>query len=144
MQIFLPYKSPLQTAKCLDKRRLNKQIIECHQIMKAIKGETKAWKNLPICKMYCDNIDFIIAYTETLEAFKSNSPKVKELDNKALFLLPSFITDEYYDVMKRRLYTKDKNYYSQFAQLGECEYNLYFVNGQWYKYINGVKIKILA
>ena len=139
MQIFLPYKSPLETAKCLDKRRLNKQIIECHQIMRAINGETKAWQNHPICKMYSNHLSFVSAYTETLEAYKNNSPKIEAINEKALSLLPSFITDEYCDVMKRRLYTKDKNYYSQFAEYGECEYNLYFVDGEWRKYVNGVR-----
>ena len=36
MQIFIPYPSPIDVAKCLDPRRLNKQILECDQIMKAI------------------------------------------------------------------------------------------------------------
>ena len=44
--------SPIETAKCLDPRRLNKQIIECKQILKAIDGETKAWANHPATKMY--------------------------------------------------------------------------------------------
>ena len=38
MQIFLPLPSCLQTAKQLDKRRLNKQIIEAAQIIRSIDG----------------------------------------------------------------------------------------------------------
>lgn len=41
MQIFLPSPSCLQTARQLDKRRLNKQIIEAAQILRAIDGESR-------------------------------------------------------------------------------------------------------
>lgn len=40
MQVFTPYPEPFKTADCLDSRRLNKQIIECRQILAAIKGES--------------------------------------------------------------------------------------------------------
>lgn len=39
MQVFLPSPDCLQTAAQLDKRRLNKQIIEAGQILRAIDGE---------------------------------------------------------------------------------------------------------
>ena len=52
MQIFLPYKDVFETAKCLDNRRLNKQIIECRQILDAIDENSKASCNHPIVKMY--------------------------------------------------------------------------------------------
>ena len=42
MQIFLPYKDIFETAKCLDIKRLNKQIIECEQILNTIDGESRA------------------------------------------------------------------------------------------------------
>ena len=51
MQIFLPYKDIFKTAECFDNRRLNKQIIECQQILDAIDGST-SWCNHPIVKMY--------------------------------------------------------------------------------------------
>lgn len=141
MQIFLPYASPLATAECLDRRRLNKQVIECRQIMRAISGETKAWRNHPICRMYSGSLDFVSAYTQTLEYYRDGDMRRAIAMNRlALHRLPKFVTDEYCNVMKRRLYTKDNNHYSQFSHLGECEYNLYFVNGVWYKYINGKKL----
>jgi hypothetical protein len=37
MQVFI-VGSPLETAKALDNRRLNKQIIECQQILDALNG----------------------------------------------------------------------------------------------------------
>ena len=39
MQVFI-IGTPFETAKSLDKKRLNKQIIECKQILKAIDGES--------------------------------------------------------------------------------------------------------
>ena len=36
MQVFVPYKNPLECAAVLDDRLLNKQIIECRQILAAV------------------------------------------------------------------------------------------------------------
>lgn len=41
MQVFTPYPQPFACADCLDPRRLNKQIIECKQILAAIRGESQ-------------------------------------------------------------------------------------------------------
>lgn len=46
MQVFI-VGSPLYTAKSLDKRRLNKQIIEYRQILDAIKGKARHGKIIP-------------------------------------------------------------------------------------------------
>ncbi len=43
--------------------------------------------------------------------------------------------------MKRRLYTKDNNYYSQWKDLGESDVNFYYVDGNWLHYKNGKLIK---
>ena len=43
--------------------------------------------------------------------------------------------------MKRRLYTKDKNYYNQWSELGESNINYYFVDNQWLLYENGKLIQ---
>lgn len=69
MQIFLPYLNIIEVAECLDKRRLHKQIVECKQIIKAIKGETEAWSNHPIVKMYKNNLEFVQAYLNILEIY---------------------------------------------------------------------------
>lgn len=69
MQIFLPYTDIIEVAECLDNRRLHKQIVECKQIIKAITGESEAWKNHPIVKMYKDNVDFVYAYLSILERY---------------------------------------------------------------------------
>lgn len=41
MQTFLPYKSFVKSAACLDMRRLGKQRVEAKQILMALTGESK-------------------------------------------------------------------------------------------------------
>ena len=55
---------------------------------------------------------------------------------------PEFHTDEYFKQMKRRLYTKDNNHYSQYKDLGESDINWYYVNNEWLYYKNGKRISI--
>ena len=52
MQTFLPYADFAKSAACLDNKRLNKQIVECKQILMALNGETQAWKNHPAVLMW--------------------------------------------------------------------------------------------
>jgi hypothetical protein len=55
---------------------------------------------------------------------------------------PPFHTQEYLNQMKRRLYTKNREHYKQWAELGESEQNYYYVDGEWRVYENGKRIKI--
>lgn len=53
MQTFLPYPSFTLSAICLDNKRLNKQILECDQILNALApGSTSGWRNHPAVKMW--------------------------------------------------------------------------------------------
>ena len=36
---------------------------------------------------------------------------------------------------------KNKEHYKQFAEYGESQVNLYFVDGEWRKYVNGKRIE---
>ena len=131
MQVFI-IGSPLETAKVLDKKRLNKQIIECRQILKAINGETKAWANHPCTIQYRDNKEWLIAYIHCLEAFYTKDiDKARVWNCYAMDFKPNFHTQGYFDNMKRRLYTKDKEHYKQFAYLGESYENWYWVDNNW-------------
>lgn len=140
MQVFI-VGSPLETAKALDKLRLNKQIIECKQILDALKGR-KAWSNHPCVLQYKskEGYDWLLDYLYCLKCYKEGLYKLaREFSDQAF--KPNFHTEEYYNQMKRRLYTKNKENYSQWAYLGESEENWYFVDGKWRKYINGKRIK---
>ena len=54
---------------------------------------------------------------------------------------PDWHTQEYYDQMKRRLYTKDPEHYKQWADLGKSDCNWYYVDGSWRKYVNGKRVE---
>lgn len=143
MQVFI-IGSVLETAQSLDKRRLNKQIIECKQILDALYGTGKGWFNHPIVKMYKGYEKWLCAYKWCLEEYQRKDSDFLMLmhynnfceDNK-----PPFLIEEYFNQMKRRLYTKDNNFYKQWEELGESEINWYFVDNEWKYYRNGKLIK---
>lgn len=65
MQTFLPYPSFVESAACLDNKRLGKQRVECKQILKALMGEyanTGAWVNHPACKMWIGYEEDLLLY----------------------------------------------------------------------------------
>ena len=141
MQVFVPYPSPIDVAKCLDPKRLRKQIIECDQILAAINGESQAWKNHPVVKMYSDYAAWLWYYRGVLEAYsRRNIRKAYEASRNAYIVRPPFLTSDFCDQHKRRLYTKAPDLYPQFAEYGTSEENWYFVNGEIVKYINGKRI----
>ena len=133
--------TPLETAKKLDKRRLNKQIIECGQILKAIVGDTKAWANHPCTLQYSNPKNvywWLLNYMDCLMAYREGFIKTAEYhSNLAEEYKPIFHTKEYFNQMKRRLYTKDPIHYAEFADLGTSDVNWYYVDGKWRHYRNG-------
>lgn len=134
--------SPLETAMALDSRRLNKQIIECNQILDAIHGKTKAWANHPVTLMYKHQIIWLLAYMGCLKAVINGDRRDAYVQNEISNVWrPCLHTQEYFDQMKRRLYTKDKVHYSQWDDLGESQQNWYFVGGAWRIYENGKRVK---
>jgi len=62
MQTFLPYADFSKSAACLDPKRLNKQIVECKQILAALSGESKGYANHPATKQW-------EGYTECLDYY---------------------------------------------------------------------------
>lgn len=136
MQVFI-VGNPLYTAMALDKRRLNKQIIECRQILDALNG-AKAWSNHPCVLQYRESILWLRNYMKCLDCYQRRDIFSAELFSSACNAIrPPFHTQEYFDQMKRRLYTKDPVHYAQWAHLGESEDNWYFVDGEWRIYRNG-------
>lgn len=131
MQVFV-IGDVLETAKCLDRRRLNKQIIECKQILATIRGTSNAWKNHPCVIQYQKDIVYLEAYLQCLEYYvKGEITLAIDADYDAWIYQPIWHTKAYYDNMKKRLYTKDHNHYKQFEHLGESNENWYWVNNKW-------------
>lgn len=133
MQIFI-IGTPLETAQCLDKKRLNSQINECTIILRAING-AKAWSNHPIVSMWKNDASYLKYYRRVLENYM-NGWETYDAD----VVIPIFITQDFLDQMKRRLYTKDPIHYAQFAEYGTSDENWYIVDGILRKYVNGKRI----
>lgn len=140
MQVFI-VGSPFYTAQILDRCRLNKQIIEAHQILSAIEGKSSAWKNHPVVLSYSCHRHWLEYYTLCLENYYNNNFKDSRFYSRlANNIKPKFHIKSYFDQMKRRLYTKDPLYYKQWATLGISEVNWYYVGDQWLKYQNGKRL----
>lgn len=137
MQVFI-IGSPLETAKALDNLRLNKQIIECHQILDALNG-AKAWSNHPVVLQYRGYEEWLKLYTKVLEEYRNGNYSVAETIDSVI-VPPPFHDEEFFNQMKRRLHTKNPQHYSQWSYLGTSQENFYFVDGVMRKYINGKRI----
>ncbi len=69
MQTFLPYEDFMETAKCLDTKRLNNQINEALIIHRTLTGyypKGKGWANHPATKMWEGCHDLLAAYRDCL------------------------------------------------------------------------------
>jgi hypothetical protein len=49
---FLPYPDFVKSAQSLDYKRLGKQRVEAWQILRALRGETKGWRNHPATNLW--------------------------------------------------------------------------------------------
>ena len=140
MQVFV-VGSPLETAMALDKARLRKQIIECHQILAAIRGEGKGWFHHPVVLMYSEpnSVRWLQMYADILEGYLVGYNGLEIADSEAREITPAFHTPEFIKQMKRRLYTKNPEHYKQWAELGESQDNYYWspTRRAWLMYRNG-------
>lgn len=134
MQVFI-IDNPLYTALVLDVRRFHAQIREAKIIIKwcsMIKDGDSRWVNQPLVQMYINNLEWLQAYIHVFEAIKENDiHKAKVWNLYANDLKPSFHTEDYFEQMKRRLYTKDPKFYANWWYLGVSYDNWYYINGQW-------------
>jgi hypothetical protein len=139
MQVFI-VGSPLETAMALDPKRLNRQIQETKVILAALNG-AKAWSNHPCVLQYRGREEWLRAYKECLEWYvRGDEGKALWASNLADYWRPMFHTEQYFSNMKARLYTKNPHHYAQFAEYGNSDYNLYYVDGEWRKYVNGKRL----
>ena len=141
MQVFIPYPSPIDVARCLDGKRLRKQIAECTQILYNLDGKSTFWHKHPIFKMYKRDYMWLVYYKETLDLYNKGRIEQAELASKeADAIRPTFITDGLCDQHKRRLYTKAPHLYPQFAEYGTSDVNWYVVDGELWKFVDKKRI----
>lgn len=62
MQTFLPYKDFEASAYVLDRLRLGKQRLEVLQILRALAGESRGWRNHPAARMWSGWEHLLIDY----------------------------------------------------------------------------------
>lgn len=142
MQVFI-VGSPLETARALDPKRLNRQIQETKVILAALNG-AKAWSNHPCVLQYRGREEWLRAYKTCLEWYvRGDEGKALWASNLADYWRPMFHTQEYFDNMKARLFTKNPQHYAQFAEYGTSEENWYWSQeqGEWRKYVNGKRVE---
>lgn len=142
MQTFLPYKEYELVAESLDSKRLNKQILECYQILNVLSNPspTAGWRNHPAVKMWRDHEFALYDYVQImiLEADYRGIKTDKNSDNifklrKAQGLSwgmgkPEWMSVD--DIMNRvttthkaNLYKKAPELYPQFREAVDDEYN---------------------
>lgn len=73
MQVFI-IGNALETAMILDNRRLNKQIIECQQILNALSGN-KAWSDHPCTLQYKEYEDWLYVLSNVVSCWKYRKGK---------------------------------------------------------------------
>jgi hypothetical protein len=133
MQTFMPFKSFYHTAQALDNKRLNKQILECYQILKVLSSDDPkaGWRNHPAVKMWKGFEMGLFQYAMVMieEANKrgirteNNLRNLNELNERAYkdwgYGMPLWMDDK--KVMARvttthkaNLYLKDPIFYTDF------------------------------
>lgn len=142
MQTFLPYQNSTQVAFSLDSKRLNKQILECYQILNVLSGRSKGngWKNHPAVLMWKNFEKGLWHYTMHMVEEASRRGIKTENNLKNLTYLhdqcwedwggtaPSFWSNEN-EIMRvitthrANLFKKDPLYYVEYQYAVDSPYN---------------------
>jgi len=140
MQTFLPSSSYLYAAQHLDNKRLNKQILECYQILKVLSTDGVAWRNHPAVLMWENHEHALHSYAMTMIAeaklrgikVDKNRENISQLKTQYSHFwgtdTPAWALDK--EKMSRvvathraNLYRKDPEYYADFAKAVDSPYN---------------------
>lgn len=142
MQTFLPSANAVTSARWLDSKRLNKQILECYQILNVLSGKspTGGWRNHPAVLMWKGYERGLWEYVQAMirearqrgirtENNEANLNRLKDQcwddwGNKA----PSFWNDtnklmRVITTHKASLFDKDPLYYAKFGYAKHSIYN---------------------
>lgn len=142
MQTFLPSSSFIESAKMLDSKRLNKQILECYQILNVLSGKspTGGWRNHPAVLMWKGYERGLWKYVQAM-VFEARNRGIKTENNEANLnrlkelcwdnwgnTAPSFWNDttklmRVVTTHKASLFNKDPFYYMKFQHALSSPYN---------------------
>ncbi len=120
MQTFLPYADFVETAKCLDYKRLGKQRVEAYQILEAILYG-KGWIHHPATLMWVGYDEALVKYGIAIcqewrnRGYKDTMLEKFEALRKSLVIYPPWLGKEIFHASHRsNLLHKNPEYYSQF------------------------------
>lgn len=119
MQTFLPYRSFRQTMRCLDYRRLGKQRVEAMQILNALAGKSKGWRNHPAVLMWKGHEAALRMYLRCAilewkrRGYRNNMrlPRLDRCSRRA----PPWLTDAFLASHRSNLLRKESAYYERFG-----------------------------
>ena len=141
MQTFLPYPDFVQSAKCLDYKRLGKQRVEAKHILNVLLGQAhkQGWIHHPAVLMwkgYEDTLklyhDIMIAewinrgYNNTMQYYcgeeVAHTLLTVDYQHLGSFENPPWLTDEFSSYHRATLLYKDPVWYGQFGWTEEPKY----------------------
>jgi hypothetical protein len=120
MQTFLPYTDFVDTARCLDWRRLGKQRVEAMQILNILTGKTNkpGWRNHPAVLMWKGHEAALAQYMNIMiiewvrRGYKNTMQKV-DLGNA--YPPPWSLDEKFLSSHRSNLLRKDPVYYGKFG-----------------------------
>jgi len=116
---FLPYDDMTKSLACLDTKRLGKQRVETYQLIRALEGVSKGWRNHPACVMWEKNIDALKLYFNiSVIIWKSRGYKntMQPYDLPEEITLPNWWGNPQLHASHRsNLLRKDKDHYGKFG-----------------------------
>ncbi len=119
MNTFLPYPDFVESARCLDVRRLGKQRVEAMQILRAIANPKYGWQHHPALPMWRGYEQALALYMNAIitewvrRGYKNNIP-LNNVGGDAK--MPPWLGNSKFHASHRaNLLRKDPTYYGQFA-----------------------------
>lgn len=143
MQTFLPFASKRDSLDALDNKRLNKQILECYQILNILTGNSKsnAWRNHPAVLMWEGAEAELYRYAMTavtladmrgiktdknkanIQALSRDRKSLMWEDNTPIWASTPSIIKRVNATHKANLYRKDPIFYAEFASAVDSYHN---------------------
>lgn len=122
------------TIKSMDNKRLNNQATELRLTLDCL-YDLNGWWRQPLMHMYSGHQMWLEVYLQAIKAYKNKKyNQVTYWSNLGEAIKPVWFCEEFYNMHKSRLYTKDPEHYKQWSNLGTSYSNWYMVNGKWVEY----------
>lgn len=156
MQTFLPYSDMQRSLSCLDDKRLGKQRVETHQILKVLLKRPKldgkpykGWLNHPCVVMWKDNIPALKKYynlsiQEWISRGFKNTMLLEEYQENEYCLPNWFGNEKFHSSHRANLLKKHPEFYSKY-EWSENPLEPYVwldKDGKWYEQHSGNKERI--